>query len=51
MKYNKCDPYYSDFGLYIISPGKISGIASHGHGASFVLEVRNGLFSLVITRV
>lgn len=34
MKYNKCNSYYSNFGLYIISPGKISGVASRGYGAS-----------------
>lgn len=34
MKYNKYNSFYSNFGFYIISPGRISGVASHGHGAS-----------------
>lgn len=34
MKYNKCHSFYSDSGFYITSPGRISGVASHGHGAS-----------------
>lgn len=42
MKYNKCNSYYSNFGLYIISPGKISGVASHGYGASS-LSLRGGM--------
>lgn len=33
MKYNKYNSFYSNFGFYIISPGRISGVASHGHGA------------------
>lgn len=42
MKYNKCNSYHSNFGLYITSPGKISGVASHGHGASS-LSLREGM--------
>lgn len=34
MKYNTCHSFYSNFGVHIISPGRISGVASHGHGAS-----------------
>lgn len=34
MKYNKWNSFYSNFVFYIICPGRISGVASHGHGAS-----------------
>lgn len=34
MKYNKCNSFYRYFDFYIISPGRISGVASHSHGVS-----------------
>lgn len=34
MKYNKWNSFYSNFVFYIICPGRISGVASHGHGVS-----------------